>query len=324
MSHSSNTIDGYDAHTEITTGTTPEPGTDGFPSFTTSCGTFKAPSHRLWHQVSDGERRHADIKLNHCAAFPAMVSALRKLDIGTFDDEVNLQSYFDNIHPEGFTVHLNSYGRTRLYDVWLDYLVLEATNPLLQTGSVESQRYRPSKYGGDVVTRISFRHAYDTPPRVFVALSGLGISGRNRWEIRTFATEVDSHGFTIHIEKKKDVEQVAAGRAIGNAQVSWFSYPEGGLPGLAICSGEVRVGRGMGKGKSAMEHKGTVTFTCRFDKPPRVILGLTVLDSGRRDNIRIYLEPENVTREKMDWKAGTWLDTHFDEFAFTYLAIESS
>ncbi|KAH6869828.1 hypothetical protein BKA70DRAFT_1270371 [Coprinopsis sp. MPI-PUGE-AT-0042] len=256
------TIDEYDAHTEITTGTTPGPGTDGFPSL-------------LWHQVSDGERRHSDIKLNHCAAFPAML---------------NLQSYFDNIHPEGFTVHLNSYGRTRLYDVWLDYLVLEATNPLLQMGS----------YGGDVVTRISFRHAYDTPPRVFVALSGLGISGNNR----------RSHGFTIHIEKKKDVERVAAGKAIGNAQVSWFSYPEGGL-------------EGNGKRKVSNGAQGTVTFTCRFDKPPRVILGLTVLDSGRRDNVRIYLEPENVTREKMDWKAGTWLGTHFDEFAFTYLAIES-
>ncbi|KAH6906036.1 hypothetical protein BKA70DRAFT_1498961 [Coprinopsis sp. MPI-PUGE-AT-0042] len=196
MSHSGDSFDESDAHTESNP-TTIEPGGSTLRVF---CEVKIYVCHGSPYR--SGFR---DLRLEHLR-HPVSESGTRLQ-----------KSYFDNIDPEGFTVHLNSYGRTRIYDAWLDYLVLEATNPLLQSGSIDSQNYRISK--------------------VCVALTGVGISGKTSWEIRTFATQVDSCGFTLHIEKKRDIEQ-------------------GVYQALRICSGEIRNNEGMGMGKPVMMAQG--------------------------------------------------------------------
>jgi len=170
--------------------------------------------------------------------------------------------------------------------------------------------------GGDVIERINFKLPFASPPKVFAVLSGFSLAGDNHWDIRVFANSVDSRGFTINIIKTRE------SRGLGNGQVHWIAFPEGGIPGMKMCCGDLRSKDGTHITSTSPSY-GHVDFDgMGFAKTPHIFLALSQFDAQSSKNLRIDLPSSNVTATGMDWRISTWGDTKIYSATASYLALE--
>jgi len=270
--------------------------------------------------VESGERHSKIVSYPSTAALPVIVVGFQDLDVGpdarNSGNPIDINSSADNILLKSFRCHISSWGHTKLYHASVNWLVADAS-PLLQSGCVDSQHYRCQRVnGGDVIERIEFATPFSHPPKLFVAISGLGLGSNKHstthWDIRTFATNVDRKGFTINIVTTKEWD---GGLAYG--QVHWLAFPEGGLPGIPMCCGDLRSRKG-----ASTSFEGHVDFDVDFKKEPKIFLALGQFDAQKNRNIRIKLQSSNITEKGMDWKLSTWFDTNIYSATATFLAIE--
>ncbi|KAH6906467.1 hypothetical protein BKA70DRAFT_1401634 [Coprinopsis sp. MPI-PUGE-AT-0042] len=312
---------------------------------------YSAPEPRSFRDVREGDRHSQDIHLiktlsppSHSpgslptfgAGTPTILLGINNLDVGCHhSDEIRLISYVSDIHPDGFKVHFDTFGGTMLYSGRLSWMALTPhhthSGDAIQCGTADSQSYQyPRKVGRRYTKeRVLFRRAYDRAPIIFSCLAGFGVGGSasTHWDIRTFVTNIDREGFTLHIEKARDSER-DVDQMIASAQASWVAFPTGGIAGMKMACGEFHMGEGkMGKEEGNYRHiriRGHSTFTETFTSAPKVFAALKSLDVDKSTTIRLELNIENVTREGMDWTIATWSGTIVYSATFAYLAVEES
>jgi H-type lectin domain len=268
---------------------------------------------------------------------PTVLLGMTWLNFGSNADDMQLLAYVSNIHPDKFTIHFDSFGRTLLYVGRLSWMAisphpscLPLTAEVIHSGVVDSQLGQPRKLGRRYTQQqVSFPRAYERTPNVFSCLAGFNIggSGSTHWDIRTFVTGIDREGFTLHIEKITDSEK-NVNEVVANAQASWVAFPSGGTGQLKMICGEFHLGNGerVDKGKGKTEWHGRLTFTEVFASPPCVFVAFASFDINRSSPVRLAVAAENISREGMGWKIWTWADTAkvINSATCTYLAVANS
>ncbi|WP_240758110.1 H-type lectin domain-containing protein [Palleronia sediminis] len=75
----------------------------------------------------------------------------------------------------------------------------------------------------------------------------------------------------------------------------------------------------VGEGPRAIRHP--VTFTTPFRTPPAVHVGLSLWDMGAGSNIRVDIEPEDITGDGFTIVFKTWADSRIARMRAAWMAI---
>ncbi|KAH6906462.1 hypothetical protein BKA70DRAFT_409301 [Coprinopsis sp. MPI-PUGE-AT-0042] len=300
-----------------------------------------------WKYAKEGDRLGHDISIpwqassspsgspaslqNTLAQTPTALLGIKTLDTGSRGNEIQLLSYVSDVHSDSFRGHFDSFGRTILYSACLSWMAItpyhHRSGDGIQCGTTDSQSSQTPRKLGQRSTqkRVLFRQAYERTPNVFSCLAGLNIGGpgSTHWDIRSFVTNIDREGFTVHIEKTRNSEQ-DVNEVVANAQTSWVAFPSGRTASQSMACGEFHLGEGVRteEGESRTPRwRGRVSFSETFTSPPQVFVAFTSFDVDKSTNVRLGLSIENVSREGMEWKVGAWGGTVVYSATIAYLAV---
>lgn len=205
---------------------------------------------------------------------------LTSLDI---DQKANIRirAFSSDVTQEKFKASLESWADTVLYSASLTWL--ECSNSrfdYLQTGTYNTQETRP--WNNPQLTqsaRINFAKPFSSPPKVVTSLQELDMDRSRTWRIRVYATDVDTHGFTVHADSW-------ANSILYSAGVTWLAYPAD-QPG--VTSGKFNTQDVRPWNQPRAENSSTVNFDKAFSKPPKVMMALDSLDYACSKNLRLRL-----------------------------------
>ena len=105
------------------------------------------------------------------------------------------------------------------------------------------------------------------------------------------------------------------------------AQPEGAAPSVQFLSGSFSTWRGQDAGWSLdqgigdREYVKHVTFPRRFDTPPQVVVGTSLLDVDQSKNTRVEVSARNVTPEGFDLVLRTWFDSIVYSLGANWLAL---
>jgi hypothetical protein len=263
---------------------------------------------------------------------PSVLLGINSFCTGAPNHEVHIMAHTSDIHPNGFRVHLDAFGRTLLYNGQIAWMAISSPLPCpshsgdsLQWGTVDSQSSYPRKVGRRSATvRVPFRHPYQQTPTVFSCLSGFTIGGSasTHWDIRTFVTSVDCGGFNLHIEKARNSE-LDASEVLAHARVSWVSIPGGIWVGKAVTCGDFHLEDGVRSERDSykVDWRGRSRFLAKFASPPQVFVAFKSFDVSKSTNARIRVEIEKTTTEGIEWKVHTWAGTIAYSASMAFFAV---
>ncbi|KAH6899521.1 hypothetical protein BKA70DRAFT_1569413 [Coprinopsis sp. MPI-PUGE-AT-0042] len=324
----------------------PSPGPSNIgltPPLTITIGTEAFPKHG---KAEKGERYNYDVSIVQASSasrdvtggVPAVLLGIYALDANSDGGTIQLISHVSNLHPDGFRMYVDSGKDNTLYGVHLSWMAISPSLPSpsittegIQCGVADSHFPSPQNQGcRRSKHRVNFRWTYEQPPEVFACLAGLTTGGDespHRWDIRTYVTNIDRKGFVLNVER---VQFSDPNKAVAHAQVSWMAFPYGGTADLQLACGEVNMEDGtqvdegstsvLGSRHSLKGWQGELTFAEKFTSPPQVFSAFTSFELPA-NTMRMIAETENVTKEGMEWKIGTWIGGPARSATMAFLAI---
>jgi hypothetical protein len=154
---------------------------------------------------------------------PQVAVGLNMLDISK-DHDVRVIAYADTILTTGFTVHIDTWLDTTLYNAGLSWLALASDDPEYQCSSwsincdppqLDGTSDLQEKLPRTTVQRVNFKVGFASQPKVFVGISGVDLTGE--WYLEVSATDIDPYGFTIHVATGGNTD-------LYGIRVDWVSY----------------------------------------------------------------------------------------------------
>lgn len=239
-------------------------------------------------------------------ATPQVAIGLMMLDIsnGANNHGIRTKADVDNISSNQFTIHIDTWSDTTLYNAAVSWLALAADDPYFQIGVFDTQDVRSWDEPGNVVQRVNFPRTFESPPKVAVGISEFDIG--DNWRLRVYATDIDAKGFTIHAITwgSSDLYSVRA---------SWIAFPadKEGVWSGSFSSEDV----------PGIYH-GEDDFGITFSKTPSVFMALTEFDISHDYNLRVRLGTNSVTTSSLNWYISTWSDTMLYMVGGMYVALE--
>ena len=110
---------------------------------------------------------------------------------------LRLRIYYREATESHFIVrHYRPSNKTAIWNVAAQ--LMGSVDPQVQLGSYYSRDHGDT--GAKLARRVNFKHPYDVPPRVVCMITCFGFPGGSRLKIKTYPTEIDREGFTIHVE----------------------------------------------------------------------------------------------------------------------------
>ncbi|KAF5353954.1 hypothetical protein D9756_006881 [Leucocoprinus leucothites] len=127
---------------------------------------------------------------------------------------IRASATIDHIKKAFGIYHITSWSDTKLYSGIMSSLNLAPTDQDILNGEwhMRNPRVDPAS------TRIDFQRSFFTPPRVVVFFNLIDLEKNCNWRLKTTATEIDTHGFTLNIETWDDT-------ILHAARVGWIAYP---------------------------------------------------------------------------------------------------
>lgn len=243
---------------------------------------------------------------------PGIVVGLTLVDICN-KTTVRVKGYASEIQLTGFKINLDSWSDTKLHGAACAWLEIEADDLDFQYGSYHTiEHYHWSKTPSQNTRKITFKRAYSSAPQVVVWLNLFDLGPQVDWRVKTFATDVTTTGFTLHIDTWSDTKLMWT-------MASWMAYPTD-RPGVASGSFSTRDIRSSGQPQvynSAFEPFASGVF----EKPPRVFLALNSLEIDHGQNLRLKVSADNVSAAGMTWHLDTWLNTTLLSAGASYIAF---
>ncbi|KAL8662641.1 MAG: hypothetical protein Q9168_008224 [Polycauliona sp. 1 TL-2023] len=244
---------------------------------------------------------------------PRIPVSLTSLDIGS-DKNIRLLASATEISQQDFTATLSAWGDTDLYGASLTYL--EASSPTfdyLRTGTFHTTEVSPwQDKKPQVSKRIDFSQPFDgtDAPSVICWLYTVDMSKDKNWRIKTFVSDIDTKGFTAHIETWDDSVMYQAG-------ITWIAYPasQNNVACGIFSTDDIR-----DAGKPQPENSATLKFARKFGGRPKLAMGLTGFDYGNGRNLRVRLSTSGVTEEALSWHLQSWGDSVMYRASASYFA----
>ncbi|KAI5836755.1 hypothetical protein DFP73DRAFT_346555 [Morchella snyderi] len=239
----------------------------------------------------------------------SVLLGLTDIDIGNWEC-VRIQSHTSDIRNDGFKVHLDTWEARNLHGCGCSWLGVAAGNDhYLQFGRVALDQ--PWMTVMERFTRqIAFEHEYPFPPVVVVWLSALAMGKTRNWRVKTYASQVTTSGFTLHID-------TWAGSHLYGAESTWLAYP---TDTPRILSGDFNTLQVRSWHPARDRTTGTVHFVNTFESTPRVFVALNFLDMDCKHNLRFFMK-YTADRSKMDWSLNSWHDSMLYTAGASYIAI---
>lgn len=250
-----------------------------YPGDDCDAGIFNTMEVRPWDKPQANNLKSIYCYKKYNGA-PQLPMGLTSLDI---DQKANIRirAFSSDVTQEKFKASLESWADTVLYSASLTWL--ECSNSrfdYLQTGTYNTQETRP--WNNPQLTqsaRINFAKPFSSPPKVVTSLQELDMDRSRTWRIRVYATDVDTHGFTVHADSW-------ANSILYSAGVTWLAYPAD-QPG--VTSGKFNTQDVRPWNQPRAENSSTVNFDKAFSKPPKVMMALDSLDYACSKNLRLRL-----------------------------------
>lgn len=242
---------------------------------------------------------------------PRVPVGLTSLDIG-HEHNIRLTATATDITQENFTSNLNAWGDTVLYGASLTYLEAGPGFEYLQTGTfstTEVGKWQDHKSQNS--KRINFAQPFQgEPPKVICWLTTVDMGKDKNWRIKSYVTDVDTKGFTAHIDSWDDT-------VMYQAAITWLAYPAN-QPNVA--SGTFSTDDIRPANKPQSENSATVKFAKKFENTPKLAMALSGFDYGCNRNLRLRLSTSGVTAEAVTWHLQSWADSVMYRASAAYFA----
>jgi hypothetical protein len=134
-----------------------------------------------------------------------------------------MSAYADQINETGFMIHVDSVGETTVWTTtcnWFAAPLYRAQNTTqYQVGhySTLDDHYRNHQQM-ETSRRIDFPYPFDIIPTVLTWIDGFEFSTGQNWRIKSYVTNVDLTGFTVHVDTWYDT-------VLYSGNVSWIAFP---------------------------------------------------------------------------------------------------
>ena len=166
------------------------------PSHVSLTGTFNTLDVRLYRTYKTPTTSKAITFAKPFIAPPGLPLGLNYLDLGN-EANIRIKAYASDITSNGFCNHIDSWSDTALYAGGASWLNLARDHLEFQHGQFSTRSDTQSRLSS---RRIAFEHPFKSPPKVIVFFNALDLDKQFSWRIWTYATDIDTMGFTIHIE----------------------------------------------------------------------------------------------------------------------------
>jgi hypothetical protein len=275
-----------------------------------STGVVNTMSVRPWQNPAH-ENRIAVAFSPPCQSLPIVLLGLNWLDIGS-NANVRISADLVSAQNDGMTINLHSWADTAMYSSGCAWLRLASEDNDLQTGTFSTMDdhlwYRPQT---KTSRRIRFTRPYTEPPTVLVWLNSLDVGKDANCRIKAHASDISIDGFTVNIDSWAET-------SIYSGRVSFLTFSSGRSD---ICGGTYTTSDVRNWWDPRPENSAQISFSKRFEKPPRVYMALNSMDMQHGRNLRIRLSAENITTTGMTWHIDSWGDTQMYLGGATYVAI---
>ncbi|KAI4255879.1 MAG: hypothetical protein L6R42_006513 [Xanthoria sp. 1 TBL-2021] len=242
---------------------------------------------------------------------PRVPVGLTSLDIG-HEHNIRLTATATDITQENFTSSLNAWSDTVLYGASLTYLEAGPGFEYLQTGTfstTEVGKWQDHKSQNS--KRINFAQPFQgEPPKVICWLTTVDMGKDKNWRIKSYVTDVDTKGFTAHIDSWDDT-------VMYQAAITWLAYPanQANVASGTFSTDDIRPAN-----KPQSENSATVKFAKKFENTPKLAMALSGFDYGNNRNLRLRLSTSGVTAEAVTWHLQSWADSVMYRASAAYFA----
>ncbi|MBV8611957.1 MAG: hypothetical protein JO034_31510, partial [Singulisphaera sp.] len=172
----------------------------------------------------------------------------------------------------------------------------------------------------EFVKHVAFSKRFDAPPQVVVELSGLDVDPRKVTRVEVSARNVTPEGFDLVFRTWSD-------SIVNSVGANWLALESGrvALSGESFGTARTEVAAWeLVQGIGEREYVKHVTFSKRFDTPPQVVVGTSLLDVDQSKNTRVEVSARNVTPEGFDLVFRTWFDSIVYNLGANWLALEQA
>ena len=159
--------------------------------------------------------------------------------------------------------------------------------------------------------KVDFPRAFSVPPKVLVWISALDFSKAYNWRLKTTATDITTDGFILHADTWDNT-------ILYKADVTFIALAEEGLPGMQSGTFSTADVRGPGWVNA---NTGSAKFKQAFQKPPRVVAGLSMLELGCGRGFRVQTSTE-PNKESVTWNLNAAGDSHLYGASADYVAFD--
>ncbi|KAL8911486.1 MAG: hypothetical protein Q9171_003347 [Xanthocarpia ochracea] len=282
-----------------------------YPPSSLDAGQFNTLELRPWNKPTSLNKRTKLFWKKYPTA-PRVPVGLTSLDID-HDHNIRITAAASDITQESFTASLNAWADTVLYAASLTYLEVGPGFEYLQTGTfntTEVGKWQDHKQQNS--KRINFARSFQgQPPKVICWLTTVDMNKDKNWRIKAYATDIDTQGFTVHIDSWADTIMYQAG-------VTWLAYPAD-QPNVA--SGTFSTHDIRHWNKPQLENTATVKFgTSLGNKTPKLAMALTGFDYLHKKNMRLRLSTSAVTPNAFTWHLQAWSDSVMYSASAAYFA----
>jgi len=210
-------------------------------------------------------------------------------------------------------VNLNAWADTVLYSAGCIFLEVGANDRDFQCGTFNTQEDHPWDKPQTLTSRrIDFATPYAATPQVICWLNEFDIDKNHGWRCKTYVSNIDNKGFTIHVDTWADTILYSGG-------ATWVAFPSN-RPNIACGTYNVMDVRPWTDPKQV--NSNTIKFDKTFQSVPRVFAALNEFDLDCRYNFRLKMSQTNVTTTGMTWTLESWGNTVMSSSGAAYIAIQ--
>lgn len=281
-----------------------------YPSDSTDAGQFNTMEIRPWNQPASRNTQLKFFQRTYTEP-PRLAVGLNYLDFEG-NRGIRIDAIAENITENCFVANILSWADSILWAAGMTYFEAGPSFDFLQIGTFNTLEIRPWQNPQLLNSkRIRFPKPFEgRPPKVICWLQMMDLGVGRGFRIKTYPTNIDVNGFTLHIDSWADT-------VMYSAAATWLAYPDG-TPG--VCSGTFSTNDVRPSDQPRQENSATITFPATYTAVPKVIMALNTLDYVNGKGLRLRLSTSNVTAQGMTWHLQSWSDSVMWQSGASYLA----
>ncbi|KAG8999880.1 hypothetical protein FRB90_011922 [Tulasnella sp. 427] len=273
--------------------------------------SFNTQEVHLWNNPQKETSKVLNLPQS-CVAPPRVVCGLNSLDMQT-GTNLRCRATTTDIKNQQFTAHIDTWADTTLYSSSVDCLVLKPGNLDILTGQFSTEEDHPwNKPQTQTSRRINFERPFVTAPKVIVFFKQFDTGSGTSTRLKTYTSDIDPKGFTLHIETWADT-------ILYSATAGWFAYPEDRDHTFSGTANTMDVRPWQ---NPIAQNQKTISFqNTGFWRKPFVFCALNWIDISTDANLRVRAYCDNISGVDMTWHIDSWADTKLWSAGISYLVF---